>query len=130
MQSLVLATDGILNIKRHSLTVGTAHMTLGLEGQDWLNPAGDIVGQQADRAGGCHRQQVAVANAMLRDGVLKVLGELQHKGAGAVFDLIKRREWSFLLGDFDGGSVRRVANGTHDIARQLQAGRRAVFQAH
>ena len=121
MQFLEVMARRAFELEAHRLAISPAHAAHGLEGKNGLDTARYIVSQQADRAGGRHRQQMTVANAVLRNRVLKLARQLQHERTGAVFDLVKLGEGALLLRDLDRRAVGGVAQRAHDLVRQVTA---------
>ena len=100
-------------------------------GKGRLDAVGGVVGKgQADGAGGGDGQQVAVADAVLADGVLNVLRQAAGEGALAqVLGGVKAGESAFFLGQFDGGAVGGVSHGFGDAGGHLAAFVAVIAQA-
>lgn len=74
----------------------------------------------ADRAGARDREQMAVADALLRKSTLDIVGTAADEAAGKIAISIKIKEHLFLRREGNRGAVGRTANAAHDIAGHNQ----------
>ena len=89
-------------------SVGHQHVARVAEAEHRLQPGGNIVGQQRDRAGRRHRGQQRVADAVSGDRVAHVRVERGDGFAVEVFFPVEQRERALLGGKLGRGEIGRA----------------------
>jgi hypothetical protein len=99
--------------------VGLQHGPRIGETEHRLEPGGDVVGEQRDRAGRRDRQHQAVADAVPGDRFPDVLIEPLNGLALQIRLLVEQREDALLRGQLDGGEIGGALQAAHPLLGQL-----------
>src|SRR5665647_2026963 len=97
-------------------------------GEDRLQSAGYVAGQETDRAGRRDRNQVTIADAVRLNSILYVFRQAPDKVALQIFIALEIREASFFLREFDGGPIGGVTNLAHHVRGDGQRAIAAVCE--
>ena len=102
------------------------HLAAIAEGEDRLDSAGDIVGEQRNRAGGSDRSEQGIADAMLGDGAANICRQRRNVGPCQIGVAVEQRKGALFARQRRRSAIGRLVQGAQPGLNQGDAFLRTI----